>query len=132
MTRAVLWDTSAILAFLDVDDAHHEEAGRVARGLTGWRAVVTNYIEVEAHAALLSRRGRRVARDWLFNGPFEVLRASIAEEGRAKGIIARYEDKDWSLCDAISFAVIDARRLAAAFSFDKHFHQYGHFRVLGR
>jgi predicted nucleic acid-binding protein len=131
MTRAVLWDTSAILAFLDVDDAHHEEAGVIVRGLAGWRAVVTNYIEVETHAALLSRRGRRVARDWLFNGPFEGLRASIAEESRAREIIAQYEDKDWSLCDAISFAVMDSRRLAAALSFDKHFRQYGRFRVLG-
>jgi predicted nucleic acid-binding protein len=132
MTRAVLWDTSAILAFLDDDDANHEEAGRLAEGLAGWRAIVTNYIETEAHAALLSRIGRRSARDWLFSGAFEVLRANTAEESHAKEIIAQYDDKDWSLCDAISFAFMEMRRPAAAFSFDRHFRQYGRFRVLGR
>jgi predicted nucleic acid-binding protein len=131
MTRAVLWDTSAILAFLDNDDANHEEAVRVVQGMTGRRAIVTNYIEAEAHATLLSRIGRRSARDWLFNGAFEVLRANTAEESRAKAIIARYEDKDWSVCDAISFAFMEMRRPAAAFSFDEHFRQYGRFRILG-
>jgi hypothetical protein len=33
-----------------------------------------------------------------------VLRVIPQEEARAKGILARYTDKDWSLCDAMSFA----------------------------
>jgi len=46
-------------------------------------------------------------------------------------MIARYSDKDWSLCDAISFAVMESRSVGAAFSFDRHFAQYGRFEVLG-
>jgi predicted nucleic acid-binding protein len=43
----------------------------------------------------------------------------------------RHADKDWSLCDAISFVVMDARRIGTAFSFDRHFRQYGKLVVLG-
>jgi len=39
--------------------------------------------------------------------------------------------KDWTLCDAISFAVLDTRRVARAFTFDHHFRQYGRVQVLG-
>ena len=131
MKGTVLWDSSAILAFLDRDDINHEAALRTAEAIVGCVAIVTNYLEAEAHALLLRRLGRRAAGEWLLYGQLGVVRVRSAEEGRAKEIIAEYRDKDWSLCDAISFAVMDARRLAAAFSFDKHFAQYGRFRVIG-
>ena len=43
--------------------------------------------------------------------------------GRA--ILDRYADKDFSLTDAINFAVMDRLRLRTAFAFDRHFAQYG-------
>jgi predicted nucleic acid-binding protein len=60
-----------------------------------------------------------------------VIRALVEEEDRAREIIARHSDKDWSLCDAISFAVLDARRIRRAFTFDRHFLQYGRIEILG-
>ena len=65
------------------------------------------------------------------SGGLPVLRALPAEEQRAREILARHVDKDWSLCDAISFAVLDARHISAAFTFDRHFRQYGRIHVLG-
>jgi hypothetical protein len=53
------------------------------------------------------------------------------EEQLGKEILVRHADKDISLCDAISFAVMELRSVRAAFSFDKHFGQYGRFQVLG-
>jgi hypothetical protein len=38
---------------------------------------------------------------------------------------------DRTLCDAISFAVLDTRRVGRAFTFDHHFRQYGRIHVLG-
>ena len=72
-----------------------------------------------------------MARQWLLTGGMPVLRALTAEEQLAREILARYGDKDWTLCDAISFAVLDVRGIARAFSFDHHFRQYGRFQVLG-
>jgi predicted nucleic acid-binding protein len=53
------------------------------------------------------------------------------EEAQAKAILARHRDNDWSLCDAISFAVLEARGIRTAFAFDRPFRQYERFEVLG-
>jgi predicted nucleic acid-binding protein len=133
MTRGVLWDSSAILALLDADDADHATAVAVAREIAAEKrpSFITNYIEAEAHALVLRRLGRAIAREWLLAGGLPVVRALPQEEQRAKEILARYADKDWTLCDSVSFALLDARRIKRTFSFDHHFRQYGRFEVLG-
>ena len=133
MTRSVLWDSSAILALLDADDAAHATAVAVARGIASDRrpCFITNYIEAETHALLLRRLGRAVAREWLLTGGLTVVPDLPAEEQKAREILARHTDKDWTLCDAISFALLDTRRVARAFTFDHHFRQYGRIQVLG-
>jgi len=133
VTESVLWDSSAILALLDADDADHARAVGVAHQLAAERrpGFITNYIEAEAHALLVRKLGRAIAREWLLTGGLPVLRALSQEEERAREILARHTDKDWTLCDAISFALLDARHVARAFSFDHHFRQYGRFQVLG-
>lgn len=93
--------------------------------------MVTNYIEVEAHALLLRKLGRMLAREWLLTGGLPVVRALPAEENLAREIVARHSDKNWSLCDAISFAVMDTRGIRRAFTFDHHFLQYRRIEVLG-
>jgi uncharacterized protein len=133
MSRAVLWDSSAILALVDRDDANHGRARNVLDGISSEKrpGFVTSFIEAEAHALLLRRLGRTIAREWLFGGGLSVTAVLPHEEHRAKEIIGRYQDKDFSLCDAISFAVMAARRVRAVFTFDHHFRQYGRFDVLG-
>lgn len=133
MKRAVLWDSSAVLAVLDADDADHALAAQIASEIAHDRrpSFTTNYVEVETHALLLRKLGRSLAREWLLSGSLPVVRASAEEESRAKEALERYSDKDWSLCDSISFSVISARDVGAAFSFDRHFLQFGGCRVLG-
>ena len=133
MTRSVLWDSSAILALLDADDTDHERAVSAARQIAAEKrpSFVTNYIEVEAHALLLRKLGRTIAREWLLTGGLPVIRALPEEEEQAKQILARHTDKDWTLCDAISFAVLEAQHVGRAFTFDHHFRQYGRVEVLG-
>jgi predicted nucleic acid-binding protein len=48
-----------------------------------------------------------------------------SDEERAKQIIYRYHDKDFSFTDAISFIVMDRLGLKLTFTFDRHFAQYG-------
>lgn len=131
--RGVLWDSSAILALLDADDADHQRAVAIASEIASERrpSFITNYIEVEAHALLLRKLGRMLAREWLLTGGLPVIRALPEEEDRAREIVARHSDKDWSLCDAISFAVLDVRGVRRAFTFDRHFLQYSRIDVLG-
>lgn len=133
LRRGVLWDSSAILALLDADDADHERAVVITRQIASEKrpSFITNYIEVEAHALLLRKLGRMLAREWLLTGALPVVRALPQEEDRAREIVARHSDKDWSLCDAISFAVLDVRGIRCAFTFDRHFLQYSRIDVLG-
>lgn len=133
MRRGVLWDSSAILALLDADDADHGEAVRVADRIASERrpSFITNYIEAEAHALLLRKLGRVIAREWLLTAGLPVLNVFAREIEQAKIIVARHTDKNWSLCDAISFAVLESRGARIAFTFDHHFRQYGRFEVLG-
>ena len=44
---------------------------------------------------------------------------------RGQQIIFQYSDKDFSLTDATSFAVMERLRIGTAFSYDRHFAQYG-------
>jgi uncharacterized protein len=133
MRRGVLWDSSAILALLDADDADHEQARAGAERIAADRrpSFITNYLEAEAHALLLRKLGRAIARQWLLGAALPVLRALPEDEDRARAILASYADKDWSLCDAISFAVLESRRVRTVFTFDHHFRQYGRFEILG-
>jgi uncharacterized protein len=133
VTRAVLWDSSAILALLDADDADHARAVAVARDIASEAgpSFVTNYIEAEAHALLVRKLGRTIARQWLLTGGLPVVRVLPVEEQKAREILARHTDKDWTLCDAISFALLEARHVGRAFTFDHHFRQYGRIQVLG-
>jgi predicted nucleic acid-binding protein len=133
VTRSVLWDSSAILALLDADHADHARAVETARDIASERrpSFVTNYIEAETHALLLRKLGRSIAREWLLTGGLTVVPALPAEVQDAKEILARHTHKDWTLCDAISFAVLDARHVTRVFTFDHHFRQYGRMQVLG-
>ena len=133
MTHGVLWDSSAILALLDAGDADHARAIAVAHRIAREKrpSFITNYIEAEAHALLLRKLGRAIAREWLLTGRLPVVRALPGEEERAREIVCQHRDKDWTLCDAVSFAVLEARRISRAFTFDHHFRQYGRFEVLG-
>ena len=60
MKRGVLWDSSAILALLDAEDADHAKAGATAERLADEKRIsfITNYVEVETHALLLRKLGR--------------------------------------------------------------------------
>jgi predicted nucleic acid-binding protein len=51
------------------------------------------------------------------------------DEVRAREIIFRYVDKDFSYVDATSFAVMERLGIEEALTLDNHFRQYG-WRVL--
>jgi predicted nucleic acid-binding protein len=128
----ILVDTSAFFALYSADDILNARAvsiGEAARG----RLFTTNFIVAETHALLLRRLGWRIA--VLFLNEVEhsrmiVVRVSLADERRAREIITLHDDKDYSLTDAMNFAAMERLRIGEAFTFDRHFAQYG-FTVFG-
>ncbi len=59
-----------------------------------------------------------------------IVRAEADDERRARQILERYDAKDFSLTDAISFAVMERLRIGHAFTFDRHFAQYGFTQLM--
>lgn len=125
-------DTSAYFALNSDDDERHQRA--LAVGAADYRRLyTTNYIIAETHALLLRRLGRRVAVQFFVEHDresIEVVRVDEIDEARALEIIVSHDDKDYTLTDATSFAVMERFGITTAFTFDRHFAQYG-FTVLG-
>lgn len=93
-----------------------------------WRLETSNYVLAETHALLLNRRNRDIAVQFLRatdRGTVKVWRVSEPDELRAREIIERYDDKAFTLTDATSFAVMERLGLRYAFTFDRHFAQFG-------
>jgi predicted nucleic acid-binding protein len=114
--RRALVDTSAYFALLDADDANHAQARTI------------RFVLAETHALLLNRLSQPIATRFLRDmehSPTTVVWMTPADVQRAKAIISQYDDKDFSLTDATSFAMMERVRLPSAFTFDRHFAQYG-------
>jgi uncharacterized protein len=132
--RRTFVDASAYFALLDYDDSNHTQARTISQRLIaeGWRLFTTSFVLAETHALLLNRLSQAIATRFLRDmehSPTTLVWVTPADVQRAKAIIYQYEDKDFSLTDATSFAVMERLRAPAAFTFDRHFAQYG-FTVL--
>jgi len=132
--RRTFVDTSAYFALLDADDANHAQALAIRDRVIaeGWRLFTTSFVLAETHALLLNRLSQAIATRFLRDmehSPTTLVWVTPADVQRAKAIIYQYDDKDFSLTDAASFAVMERIRVPAAFTFDRHFAQYG-FTVL--
>ena len=128
--RRTLVDTSAYFALLDTDDTNHQQARTISARLIaeGWRLFTTSFVLAETHALLLNRLSQQIATRFLRDmedSPTTLVWVTPRDVERAKAIIYQYTDKDFSLTDAASFAVMERLRLPTAFSFDRHFAQYG-------
>ena len=125
-------DTGAFYAAINQNDENHKEATVLFHKATEeeWRLITSNFVVAETHALILSRLGRNLAVAWLRSIPANIIRVSKADEEKAKRIIFGYRDKEFSYCDASSFALIERLRIREAMAFDSHFEQYGKFGVL--
>ncbi len=128
--RAVFVDTGAYYALADPGDTSATVAKVISEHLIAERWVIytSNFILAEIHALLLRRRGRAVALkvlEDLDQSPTTIERVTVADEARAREIITQYDDKNFSLTDATSFAVMERLGITCAFTFDRNFEQYG-------
>src|SRR5712692_3748679 len=61
---------------------------------------------------------------------YRVVRVRKTDEDKAIALIRAHRDKLYSLCDALSFVVMERLRIREAISFDQDFRSYGRFAVL--
>jgi predicted nucleic acid-binding protein len=124
-------DTSAYFAATNRRDASHELVSALMRRIVERRHVLitTNFILAALHALLLTRVDRRVAANVLHEVDSSDLttveRVTAEDERRAREIVFGYADKDFSLTDAISLAVMERLSIRQAFTLDRNFAQCG-------
>jgi len=120
-------DSGGWIALASVRDQHHSEADSLFRIAATLRLplLTTNLVVAEVHRFLLRRAGIAIAAralDRLESSPRLTLEFIRPEHHRsAREWLARLGDHPVSYTDAVSFAVMTARRCRTALSFDRHF-----------
>lgn len=131
LSRRVFIDTGAYFALAAPRDDNHSAATAIETRMIAerLRPFTTNFILAETHALLLRRVGRAIALRTLAairdSAGTTMVRVSAGDERRAWEIIEHYDDKNFSMTDATSFAIMDRLHITQAFTFDENFTQYG-------
>jgi predicted nucleic acid-binding protein len=130
---AVLFlDTAGWFAALTPRESGHAKARKSYSGAAkaGERLVTTSLVVAEMHAMVLRWANIRAGQDFLElaleTGTHTVVDADPELLGAAVARwIKRFNDKPFSLCDAVSFEVMRRERITRVLTFDKHFTMAG-------
>jgi uncharacterized protein len=129
-------DTGYLIALFSPNDAHHAQAlalqaqvQREQRRLLTTGAVV---FEVGAAFSKVAYRavGQAIMHTLMHDSLIETVPITPALRNKAMAVFAQHQDKDWSLCDCASFALMRERGLTQALSTDHHFGQAGFTALL--
>ena len=126
---SVFIDTSALLAVLDADDEHHDQAVRVWHALAEVEAplVTSNYVIVETVAVAQNRLGIGAVRT--LTGDIvpllDVVFVDAAMHAAAVSALLAAGQRHLSLVDCASFEMMRQLTLRRAFAYDRHFEEQG-------
>lgn len=125
--RAVFVDTSAFYAFLDERDEWNTQALGELKSVTEERRplVTSNLVVAETYTLARTALGHAVATRWLDSLDLNLIFQTEADDELVRSLLARYEDKAFSYTDAASFVLMERLGIPTAFTFDRHFRQYG-------
>ena len=131
MSDAVFIDTSAFHALANSGDVtEHSIALRVAHLLESTRAlqITTDYVLDETYTLMRVVLGHRISVAFgheIQKGGIEIVQVGEDIQGEAWSIFEHYKDKGFSFTDCTSFVVMELGNIETAFTFDRHFQQYG-------
>jgi uncharacterized protein len=126
-------DTGAWFALSVESDPDHKAAKEF---VTNNREplLTSDYVIDELLTLFVVRRSKNRGVDWLrdvlSSGSFEVVHVDTDCFQEACEIYQKYTDKVWSFTDCTSYVLIRRLKIAAAFSFDDHFRQFGTLAVV--
>jgi predicted nucleic acid-binding protein len=120
-------DASAWMALAITRDRHHRAARGAYPGLLRDHRVLvtTNLVVAETHILLRRLGSHNAAMRFLESiresHRIEKVYSDPQLEEEAEEILRRYAGQDFSLADAVSFALMRRRGIQEAFTFDRHF-----------
>jgi uncharacterized protein len=124
----MLLDTSGLLCCLDADDIRHSDAVNFYRSSS--IRLTHNYVIAELIALTQARRlpresSLRFAEAVTTDADVEVVWVDADLHAAAMRLLESQLDKAYSICDAISFILMERRSLNEALTTDRHFEQAG-------
>ncbi len=124
--RAVIADTSALLAFFDASEPDHKAVSEVLSAAD--TLVVSPYVVAELDYLVATRHGvdnELAVLDELASGAWQLAAFDEQELRRARGVIASYRDQEIGLADASIVVLAERYRTRRIASLDRR-----HFDVL--
>jgi predicted nucleic acid-binding protein len=134
----VFVDTSAFYAVKDSSDENHKIAIETMEKLAenpDVIVVITNYIIDEVLTLFRNKLGFKSAIEFgeKIRNSRNTKNIFVTEEmeDEAWELFKKYEDKDFSFTDCISFVVMKKFNITTVFTFDEHFKQIGYgFKII--
>ncbi len=134
----VFVDTAGWATLLVRSEPGHSAAAKLYQDLRveGRQFITTNYVLVELISLFTSPL--RLARATQFqyidtiraSKVLEIIHVDADLDAAAYALLKARSDKEWSLVDAVSFLVMQARSTTDAFTTDHHFEQAGFVRLI--
>ena len=133
MSEPLFLDTSGLLCIHDQDDFRNASAVKIFTGAK--QLLTTNYVLAEFVPLSHSRGKQRQETLSFINDFLEVPRLKLIWVNedlhqQAFALLQKRLDKNYSLCDAVSFVVMSERGIIEALTTDKHFEQEGFIKLL--
>jgi len=135
--KKIFVDTGAWAALNNKRDKFHNDSVAANKRLLneGYFYITSDYVLDETYTLLLYDIGHKRAVEFgneiiLLSKKKKIRIVHITEEllTEAWELFITYQDKDFSFTDCTSFRVMKNLKIDEAFSFDKHFEQYGFTR----
>ena len=130
----MLLDTSGLLCYFDVREAHHADAVTLYDAAATQR-LAHSYV-LDKFVALATARGLSrptiLTRAYALidNPDIEIVFVDEPLHRTALALLQARLDKTYSLCDAVSFVLMRERGLTDALTTDRHLEQEGFVRLL--
>lgn len=129
----MLLDTSGLMCLFDQRDIRHVHA--INHYDAARKRLSHNYVLAEFVGLAIARRAPRVqALNFIgaisSSEEIEVIWVDHDLHDRAMALLNQRNDKAWSLCDSVSFVVMEERGVAESLTTDHNFEQAGFIRLL--
>jgi predicted nucleic acid-binding protein len=135
MNKSIFLDASFWVALRNRRDVNFAPARDISKEIArrGFALITTTLVAAETHA-FFSRSSVRfkILEDIENIGVMKTESLSPNDQHTAIRLLRRFADKEFSLCDGVSFAVMERLGINRALSFDGHFRQYAKVQIISR
>jgi predicted nucleic acid-binding protein len=124
----VFVDTSFVVALVNKNDQHHEQALELTDEFDSHALVTTDAVLLEIGSALsrnFKPQSIEIIEHFLTADDVRVIHLNPSLFRKAFDLYKSHEDKLWGLVDCVSFVIMRELEIVDALSSDKHFAQAG-------